>query len=626
MRYLHGGLLLIILALTGLMLIAPVHAEDDGPVQVITGHIEAGSILFYTLPDLTQGDTLYVYVSGESGNLDPFIGLTDTFYDSETVEEDFLSEIDHAIAQGRDPLEAITEIADGLFLAWDDDSGTGYDAKLEFHLAANRSYQLLVSSTPWKGTFADSKTTFGNYRLTVGLNQSAVLTGHTEPTGDIIAFYDASDSGRDTAVQEISGSLTTSKTSTFFFLTDIEPGNTLYVYAEGTSGDLRPQVTLKDFGDKPLRSGNVGCNQTTSTLQYEFDEHASNYELSLSSCSSNQALTTGDYRLLVGLNAPEVLTGDAVSTDRTLLRQPITVHIGLQMDQITVVNQKEENFSIVASLVMEWKDPEFAYSPDTCQCTELILKDDDINDYVAGRGLLWPEFTLFNQQDRRWTQNQLAVIAYDGSVYYFERFTVTIQAPNFDFQQYPYDKQIFDIAVDLLIPEEFYIYAPLEGFSAVGKKLGVEAWIVTGFDESISSQNYGSRYSFDFTAKRNTGYFLFRLWIPLGLIISVSWITFFLKDYVKRIEITAGNLLLFIAFNFTIGDDLPKLGYITFADSIMMVTFLISALVVMFNVVLRRLAITERGALAERIDRYTIGIYPLAYGIAFGLLVLFFLL
>ena len=625
MRYLHGGLLLIILALTGLMLIAPVHAEDDGPVQVITGNIETGSILFYTLPDLTQGDTLYVYVSGESGNLDPFIGLTDTFYDSETVLEDFLSEVDRAISQGRDPLEAITEIADGLFLAWDDDSGAGYDAALELHVAANRSYQLLVSSTPWKATFGDSKTTFGNYKLTVGLNHSAVLTGNAEPTGDIIAFYDASASGRDTAVQEISGTLTTSKTSTFFFLTDIEPGNTLYVYAEGTSGDLRPQITLKDFGDKPLRSGNFGCNQTTSTLQYAFDEHASNYKLSLSSCSNNQAVTIGDYRLLVGLNAPEVLTGNAVSTGRPLLRQPITVHIGLQMDQITDVNQKEENFSIVASLRMEWKDPEFAYSPDTCQCSQLILKDTDINDYVAGRDLLWPEFTLFNQQDRRWTQNQLAVLAYDGSVIYFERFTVKIQAPNFDFRKYPYDTQIFDIAVDLLIPEEYFIYAPLEGFSAVGTQLGEERWIVTGFVESISSQDYGSRYSFIFNAKRNTGYFLFRLWIPLGVIISVAWLSFFLKEYVKRIEITAGNLLLFIAFNFTIGSDLPQLGYITFADSIMMITFIISALAIAFNVFLWRLAIAERRALAERIDRYTIWIYPLAYASAFGLFAFFVL-
>lgn len=118
---------------------------------------------------------------------------------------------------------------------------------------------------------------------------------------------------------------------------------------------------------------------------------------------------------------------------------------------------------------------------------------------------------------------------------------------------------------------------------------------------------------------------MFRLWIPLGVIISVAWLSFFLKEYVKRIEITAANLLLFIAFNFTIGSDLPQLGYITFADSVMMITFIISALAVAFNVFLWRLAIAERRALAERIDRYTIWVYPLAYATAFGLFAFFFL-
>lgn len=117
---------------------------------------------------------------------------------------------------------------------------------------------------------------------------------------------------------------------------------------------------------------------------------------------------------------------------------------------------------------------------------------------------------------------------------------------------------------------------------------------------------------------------MFRLWIPLGVIISVAWLSFFLKEYVKRIEITAANLLLFIAFNFTIGSDLPQLGYITFADSVMMITFIISALAVAFNVFLWRLAIAERRALAERIDRYTIWVYPLAYATAFGLFAFFF--
>jgi len=598
------------------MLLAPVHAEDDGPVQVLTGHIETSSILFYTLPDLTQGDTLYVYGSGESGNLDPFIGLSDTFYDSETLAADFLSEVDRAIANGRDPLAAIPEIADGLFLAWDDDSGAGYDAALEFQITSNRSYQLLVSSTP-------ATRTFGDYKLTVGLNQPSVLTGSAEPTGDIIAVIDEQASGTATAIEEITGTLTAGKTSTFFFLNEIEPGHTLYVYAETISGDLRPQVVLKDFGEKPLRSGNFDCSQTATTLQYTFDDRASNYILDIASCSNNEAVTTGDYRLLIGLNAPEVLTGHAVSKGRSLLRQPIVVQVGLFMDQIIEVNQQEEWYSIVGSLRAEWTDPELAYSPDTCQCKQKLLRDEDFLDFITGEGVVWPEFTIFNQQGRRFAQNSLAVIYPEGQALYFERFTTTIQSPDFDYRAYPFDKQEFLIHIDSLIPEEYYVYEVLDGFSGIGENLGLDEWVITEFDTSISSQEYRSRYTFSFKAERQLSYYLIRIFIPLGLIIIVTWVTFFLKDYMRRIEFTAANLLLFIAFNFTLGGDLPQLGYITFADGIMMATFVISAAAVVFNVVLRRLDITERGALAGRIDKYTIWIYPLAYATAFGLLALF---
>jgi hypothetical protein len=296
------------------------------------------------------------------------------------------------------------------------------------------------------------------------------------------------------------------------------------------------------------------------------------------------------------------------------------------MDQIINVNQQEEHYSIVGTIQAEWTDPKLAYSPDTCQCKEKLFGETDLLAFLAGlEGIVWPEFTISNQQGRRFAQNLLVEIKPDGSVLYFERFTTTIQSPSFDYRAYPFDTQEFVVYIDSLIPEEYYIYEELEGFSGIGEYLGLDEWVIDDVETSISSQEYGSRYTFGFNAHRQLSYYLLRIFLPLTLIIMVSYATFFLKDYMRRIEITSANLLLFIAFNFTLGDDLPRLGYLTFGDGVMIVTFVLSAVVVVFNVFLRRLDITGRGALAQRIDKYTLWALPLAYATAFGLLALFLL-
>ena len=99
--------------------------------------------------------------------------------------------------------------------------------------------------------------------------------------------------------------------------------------------------------------------------------------------------------------------------------------------------------------------------------------------------------------------------------------------------------------------------------------------------------------------------------MPLTIIILVSWVTFFLRDFGKRIDIGGGNLLVFVAFNFTISDNLPQLGYVTFLDGIVVVTFVLTGLVVVINVMFRRMEVMGREALARRIDQYTIWIYPI---------------
>ncbi len=53
------------------------------------------------------------------------------------------------------------------------------------------------------------------------------------------------------------------------------------------------------------------------------------------------------------------------------------------MEQITGVDQKSENFGVVADLRIEWTDPALAFSPDECQCRFKTLRIGAFDKYLT---------------------------------------------------------------------------------------------------------------------------------------------------------------------------------------------------------------------------------------------------
>ena len=131
------------------------------------------------------------------------------------------------------------------------------------------------------------------------------------------------------------------------------------------------------------------------------------------------------------------------------------------------------------------------------------------------------------------------------------------------------------------------------------------------------------RYSFHFESRRHLSYYIIRFFVPLALILLISWITLFLNSYTRRIEATSGNLLLFIAWNFAVDSDLPRLGYLTFMDVLLLTTFVLNVGIIVYNVMLYRLEATGNAERALRIDRFALWLYPLSF---FGLLIILYLL
>jgi hypothetical protein len=598
--------------------------EEQGQVQLLTGRIEQGEVMHYDLPDLQQDDTLYVYMRNESGNFDPALLLVTPDMVTENMRQEIRDEAEALVSAGEDPIEALVQVLLANSLDADDNSGEDSDAAIEFLIPEDGDYLLLALGTPMNDTF-------GDYELIVGINEPLVLSGRGQSTGDEIAFLDEEASGIATAVQEISDSLTEEFHERFYTFNDVSEGDIIYAYVEATSGDLIPLIRLEDYSGRTLRNPNIVQREKSAMFEFPVGDVIDNYRIAVSACCEDTEPTTGDFRLVVGVNEPAVLDGQATPAGRQVIKGAQPVVVSARLQQITGVDQQAENYGGVYVLTMQWHDPDQAFSPDECRCQFKTFFGSGFSQLVSDENFRWPEFTIFNQQDNRWTQSQGIVIQANGDMTYIERFTTTLQAPDFDFTAFPFDTQRFFLHVDSLFPENFYVFEGPVELSELGDQLGEEEWAVTSYGTEVNSIEGlsaapSSRFSFRFEAHRHLNFYIMRIFLPTILLIVVSYFTFFLKDYSKRIDVNSANLLVFVAFNFTISDDLPRLGYLTFLDAMMAGVFAITALVIAFNVFLRRLELTGKEDLAKKIDGYTLWAYPVAYLIGGAALTIFFLL
>tara|TARA_B110001452_G_scaffold229039_1_gene204747 strand:+ start:120 stop:692 length:573 start_codon:yes stop_codon:yes gene_type:complete len=115
------------------------------------------------------------------------------------------------------------------------------------------------------------------------------------------------------------------------------------------------------------------------------------------------------------------------------------------------------------------------------------------------------------------------------------------------------------------------------------EKNDISGWNIVSYSfDDIQYQNaffskgdYADGTKLEIIIERKHGYYLYKLLLPIILILMVCWSSVWItpKEIESRLTITIVCLLSLIAYNFVIDSELPKLEYLTVMDWIILVSY-----------------------------------------------------
>ena len=158
---------------------------------------------------------------------------------------------------------------------------------------------------------------------------------------------------------------------------------------------------------------------------------------------------------------------------------------------------------------------------------------------------------------------------------------------NFNLSSFPFDKQ--KITISILgedIKDSIIDYTDLS-YRLVDvslKKLSIPGWDVKNIE--LKSSNFEmknlvfSKLIYEIQIERQYFYYIFKIILPIILILSICWSSVWLnrKEVESKLTITIVCLLSLIAYNFVIDNEIPKLNYLTIMDWIILLSYVYAAI------------------------------------------------
>ena len=186
---------------------------------------------------------------------------------------------------------------------------------------------------------------------------------------------------------------------------------------------------------------------------------------------------------------------------------------------------------------------------------------------------------------------------------------------DFKLQTFPFDKQVLKISFrssDNIDGHELsHSVASYENLEKFIKSKKINGWDLKGYNLNNdiyedASGMYFSTLNLEIYIERQHGYYIYKVLIPILLILMVCWSVAWVdpRELEARLTITIVCLLSLIAYNFVIDSELPKLEYLTVMDWIILISYFYATIPNFISVISFRVYKSNR-ALSDKIELYS---------------------
>ncbi len=205
----------------------------------------------------------------------------------------------------------------------------------------------------------------------------------------------------------------------------------------------------------------------------------------------------------------------------------------------------------------------------------------------------------------------------DGSHYQFWRIEGRFFQP-FSLAKFPLDRQKLSLRIeDTASGADKLFYVIDSSNSGIGASVDIPGWKLLGWNAQSYSHDYGTNFgtlkdassysAMEFTTEivRPLSFFIWKLLLPLFIVLcaSVSGLLIRPQALDARTGLPAGALLTAIFLQKSYSDILPDLGYMVLMDKIYLVSYSLTALVLIRSITVHRAASEGDKAVVERIQR-----------------------